>query len=558
MNLSSSHYRIILLLLGMLLYLPFLGQAPLFDWDEVNFAESAREMLVTGNFSRVQINFQPFWEKPPLFIWMQAASMSMFGVNEYAARFPNAVFGIINLLMLFEMGRSMRSDRFGFLMALCMGGSFLPHVYFKSGIIDPVFNTFIFLGIWNIAKAARIYGEPKASRYSIYAGIFIGLAILTKGPVALLIALLTVSIYWMIRRFQPVVSIKNLVLTAFSIFIISSLWFGPETIKNGPWFLEEFIRYQIRLFSTPDAGHKQPIYYHFVVVLLGCFPMSLLALKALFRRPQFRVDDPDFLLWMKILFWVVMILFSIVTTKIVHYSSMAYLPLSVISAMSVEEYLRGRQRWKRWQAALLIFPGMVIGLAMIALPIIGSNTEFIVPLIKDHFAVGNLQAMVQWSWFDYLPGIFWLVSLILGILYLSAGTYRSAIVIFFTGAILSTGIFLIEFPKKIAGYTQQAAVDFYKSLQGQDVYVETYRFKSYAQYFYFRKAGFSAEEKAHCLDASGKYHIDAIRNWYIHGKIDKPVYLVVKNIHVDELMDIPGMELVDEKNGFVFFKRNVK
>jgi 4-amino-4-deoxy-L-arabinose transferase-like glycosyltransferase len=460
--------------------------------------------------------------------------------------------------MLFERGRSMRSDRFGFLMALCMGGSFLPHVYFKSGIIDPVFNTFIFLGIWNIAKAARIYGECKASRYSIYAGIFIGLAILTKGPVALLIALLTVSIYWMIRRFQPVVSIKNLFLTAFSIFVISSLWFGPETIKNGPWFLEEFIRYQIRLFSTPDAGHKQPIYYHFVVVLLGCFPMSLLALKALFRRPQFRVDDPDFLLWMKILFWVVMILFSIVTTKIVHYSSMAYLPLSVISAMSVEEYLRGRQPWKRWQAALLIFPGMVIGLAMIALPIIGSNTELIVPLIKDHFAVGNLQATVQWSWFDYLPGIFWLVSLILGILYLSAGTYRSAIVIFYTGAILSTGIFLIEFPKKIAGYTQQAAVDFYKSLQGQDVYVETYRFKSYAQYFYFRKAGFSAEEKAHCLDASGNYHIDAIRNWYIHGKIDKPVYLVVKNIHVDELMDIPGMELVDEKNGFVFFKRNVK
>ena len=144
MNLQSHHYRIILFVLGAALFLPFLGAAPLFDWDEINFAESAREMLVTGNYSRVQINFQPFWEKPPLFFWMQVLSMKAFGINEYAARFPNAVFGIITLLTLYEMGRNLRSDRFGFLWALCMAGSFLPLVYFKSGIIDPVFNYFIF------------------------------------------------------------------------------------------------------------------------------------------------------------------------------------------------------------------------------------------------------------------------------------------------------------------------------------------------------------------------------------------------------------------------------
>ena len=58
-----------------LLFIPFIGQVHLFDWDEINFAESAREMLVTGNFSTVSINFIPFGEKPPLFIWMQVLSM---------------------------------------------------------------------------------------------------------------------------------------------------------------------------------------------------------------------------------------------------------------------------------------------------------------------------------------------------------------------------------------------------------------------------------------------------------------------------------------------------
>ena len=62
----------LIILLGAIFFLPFLGSVHLFDWDEINFAESAREMLVSGDWWRVQINFEPFWEKPPLFFWMQA------------------------------------------------------------------------------------------------------------------------------------------------------------------------------------------------------------------------------------------------------------------------------------------------------------------------------------------------------------------------------------------------------------------------------------------------------------------------------------------------------
>ena len=58
---------------GLILFIPFLGRAHLFDWDEINFAESAREMIATGDYLTVRINYLPFWEKPPLFIWMQVA-----------------------------------------------------------------------------------------------------------------------------------------------------------------------------------------------------------------------------------------------------------------------------------------------------------------------------------------------------------------------------------------------------------------------------------------------------------------------------------------------------
>jgi len=52
-------------LVGALVYIPFLGASHLFDWDEINFAESAREMIVSGDYVSVQINFLPFWENLP-------------------------------------------------------------------------------------------------------------------------------------------------------------------------------------------------------------------------------------------------------------------------------------------------------------------------------------------------------------------------------------------------------------------------------------------------------------------------------------------------------------
>ena len=62
-----NSYVIILLLLSCILFPLAIGSVHLFDWDEVNFAEIAREMIVTKNYLNVQINYQPFWEKPPLF-----------------------------------------------------------------------------------------------------------------------------------------------------------------------------------------------------------------------------------------------------------------------------------------------------------------------------------------------------------------------------------------------------------------------------------------------------------------------------------------------------------
>ena len=74
-----SAHPIFLVAVAAIIFLPFNGNLHLFDWDEINFAEAAREMIVSGNYLQVQIDFQPFYEKPPLFLWLQVLCFKVFG-----------------------------------------------------------------------------------------------------------------------------------------------------------------------------------------------------------------------------------------------------------------------------------------------------------------------------------------------------------------------------------------------------------------------------------------------------------------------------------------------
>jgi 4-amino-4-deoxy-L-arabinose transferase-like glycosyltransferase len=539
-RIPSRFIPLLIVLAGALFYFPFLGRVHLFDWDEINFAESAREMIVTGNYTRVQINFQPFWEKPPLFFWLQVLSMKAFGINEFAARFPNAVVGIVTLLVLYSVGKKIVDERFGLLWALAYFGSLTPHLYFKSGIIDPTFNLFIFLSVWFMAQAVSAYGTSKATRLAVFSGLFVGLAVLTKGPVGGLLLGLTFLVYWGIQRFRPVLSFLNGLLFFACGLAVASVWFGLELIKNGFWFFEEFFRYQIRLFSTPDAGHEQPFYYHFVVVLLGCFPMSLLAIRGFFSDAADLKAVP-FRRWMIILFWVVMILFSIVKTKIVHYSSMAWFPVSYLAATVLYGYLNGQLKWNRWLTAGIAIIGGFLALLIAVLPLIGMHIADLIPYIKDRFAAANLTAPVEWQGWEWAIGtIYGLI--ILAILGLRQKRPVGSMVTLFLATPLLLWFVLPAIVPKIERYTQGAVIDFYEAKQGQDIYIEPIGYKSYAHLFYFQKQP-PTNPKSYSED------------WLINGPVDKPVFFVTRNINIDQYKFNPNLEIISEDNGFVFLRR---
>lgn len=569
LNTDFKAYTFIAVLSG-LIFIPFIGNMPLFDWDEINFAECAREMVVSNNYNDVQLYFQPFWEKPPLFIWMQALSMNVFGINEFAARLPNAVCGIVTLLVLFRIGKLVNDHRFGLTWVFVYASTLLPHLFFKSGIIDPWFNLFIFLSVFNLIRHTNNPVGKIGFTTAILAGFFLGLALITKGPAALILVGLTVAIFFMYNRFSKISSFKFLLSFLISFLLTGLSWFMIELVKGNGHVITEFIDYQIRLFKTEDSDHGGPFIYHFVVLLLGCFPSSVFFILALKKQQTDTPFQKHFKSWMLILFWVVLILFSIVQTKIVHYSSLCYFPLTYLATYSISKLKLNVMNWNRFIHWLMIGITLILGIVFVVIGLFPylKNTLINSQLIDDVFAVENLKADVYWNGFEWLIGVFFLAISFVSIYKIKQKKFQFMYTLFF-GSLLTVYSFIMIIAPKIERYSQRSSIEFYKMCAQHHYEVESIGFKSYATLFY---AQFKQSNKTNpaLLDyiksKQSEYKEKGIdprvsfayiyTNFLIEGPINHPVCLVSK---INELETItqnhPNLKLLYKENGFCFFIR---
>lgn len=538
--------NVLIVLVGALLFIPGLGSVRLFDWDEINFAESAREMVVTGDWFNVRINFESFWEKPPLFIWMQALSMKVFGVGEFAARFPNAIIGILTLLLLFNIGRKVEDERFGMLWMGMYLISFLPFFYFKSGIIDPWFNFFIFLGVWFFSR----YSDPEAfDRRMLNASLSaasIGLGILTKGPVAFLIFALTFFVWLCVRKFNFTFRWKDVAAYVVVLCLVGGSWFIALALTGHTEVIKDFIEYQIRLFETKDAGHGGFLLYHFVILFIGVIPASIFALSTFHRsvlKDERNQSLANLFRWMMVSFWVVLLLFTVVRTKIIHYSSFCYFPLTFLAAYAAAKMLDGKLNFRKVQSVLLIICSVLYGVLLTAITLFDRFKDKLIPYIDDPFAVSCMEATSEWVGFEPLVGLVLVVTTVWFCLVFRSRRDAGAFRVLAFGNILFMMTVILCAVGEVEKYSQASAVDFYVSRKGEDCYVIPAYFKSYAQYFYTDR-----QPQNRCDDF----------DWLCRGPIDKKCYFVVEDIPGDIekfRADAPEAEFLYRRSGFLFFVR---
>jgi 4-amino-4-deoxy-L-arabinose transferase-like glycosyltransferase len=545
---GDTIYRRILVYTGIavisaLFLLPFMGSVHLFDSDETNYAESAREMIVSGDYLTVQIDFEPFPEKPPLFFWLQVLSMKAFGINEFAARLPNVICGIISLFMLYFFGRRIYGHRFGLLWNLSYGAAILPFFFFRSGIIDPWFNLFIFLGI----ALFIFYLDPEKKqirlRNLVLSALFLGLAVLTKGPVATLIFLLSFLVFLTLKRFRISTTPGHVLLFILVLSVVGGSWFVFQAASGNSGIVREFISYQVKLLSSDSSIHDGFFGYHLVVLLLGVFPASVIAMRSITKKAEDTEFQGLFRQWMYIPLRVVLILFSIVNTKLLHYSSLAYFPLTFLAAWVWDKWLDRKIEIGRWQLVLIFLIALLLAAIAISFPLLTDHYDWLLRkdfAFIDPFFREAIKRNVHWSGYEWLAGLFLFVGVLVALVQILRRDWTGMLILHLV-VLLFVFVSVSMFSGRIESYNQRVAVKFYKSLRGQDVFVNTLGFKSYSHLFYFDKQPSEEDDSIERL---------------MTGQLDRDAYFVMKenkkNIYLERY---PELEIIMERHGYVFTVR---
>ncbi|MFZ4760104.1 MAG: ArnT family glycosyltransferase, partial [Burkholderiaceae bacterium] len=175
-------------------WLAWLGVAPLFDVDEGAFAEASREMLTSGDWGHTTLNGTDRFDKPILVYWLQAASIGLFGVNEWAVRLPSALCAFGWALATGGFAAQRWGERTGLLAAVILSTSLGPLAIGRASTADALLNLLLALAafdLWRyLERAAPASGAPDphgAAAALRRMALWIALGVLAKGPVAVVV-----------------------------------------------------------------------------------------------------------------------------------------------------------------------------------------------------------------------------------------------------------------------------------------------------------------------------------------------------------------------------------
>ncbi|MCW8795866.1 MAG: glycosyltransferase family 39 protein [Chlorobium sp.] len=328
-NIKSVTWHYVLL--ALLIFISFfvgLGSTPLFDVDEGAFSEATREMLQSGNYLTTYLNGVPRFDKPILIYWMQALSVTFFGLNEFALRLPSALASTLWAILLYRFCVVLFDRRTAFISTALLVLSLQVTIIGKAAIADALLNCTLAASMF----AIFLYHRERRRQYILLAFTAIGLGTLTKGPVAILIPFSVSFLFYLSRG-----ELRDWIRAVFNpsgmlIFALIVLpWYTLEYLDQGIAFINGFfLNHNISRFRTPLEQHGGSLWYYIPVLLLGLSPSTFLVIPVL-RKLRTLLDDRInrfLLIW----FGFVFLFFSLSGTKLPHYIIYGYTPLFVLMA----------------------------------------------------------------------------------------------------------------------------------------------------------------------------------------------------------------------------------
>lgn len=398
-------------------FLLFLGNIPLIDPDEGRYAEIPREMLERGDFITPTLNYVKYFEKPPLLYWLNAASLKLFGLNEFAARLPSALSGLATVLATYIIALRLFDRRTALLAALFLATA-AGFVLQSRIILTDMLLTFCLtsaLGAFiTAARREAWHRGGDAVWYTFY--LFCALAVLTKGLIGIVFPAGIIFFYILITGEWHILGRMRL-LTGTALFLAVTLpWFLAVSLKNPEFARFFFIHEHFERFTSTVHGRYQPIWF-FVPVLAGTmlpwsfFIPGALGLAWRDRRHEGGRAALFLLIWALLIF----LFFSKSGSKLIPYMLPVFPPLAILIASRFNMILEGRGREIKLAVMLLGFTLTLLGSAAISYSYLPQAAAFITPLIPS--LSDPLKQFVK-----YAPPLPTAAGVTIGVLFLLQGT----------------------------------------------------------------------------------------------------------------------------------------
>ena len=377
------------LLAAAVIFFAGLGAYPLLDPDEGRYAEIPREMVESGDYITPRLNYVKYYEKPPLFYWLTAGSLILFGQNELAVRAVPAIAGCLTVLLIMGLGRRLFGGKAGQLAGWIYTTSIIPVIMARLPIIDGVFSLFL-TATWAAWWLGYETATDRKKIWYVVAWGCMGLATMTKGIAAIALTAVIIFPFIILRRDWK--ALRNMAwIPGILLFAAIVLPWHIAAALRDPQFLHFYIVVQ-HFQRLSSQEHTSPFWFFPAILPFGLFFWTALFFPALVKAfrsaldavkilPRFRwkkkapiafpetpespgkeVESPKVLF---LIIWILAVpgLFSLSSGKLVPY----ILPAYPAMALLLSRYLvRGglKNRSTRWCGAI------TAGLLLVAIPVV--------------------------------------------------------------------------------------------------------------------------------------------------------------------------------------------
>ncbi|MGD2279370.1 MAG: glycosyltransferase family 39 protein [Candidatus Omnitrophota bacterium] len=328
---------LVLFVISAILLLWNLGTGSLLSWDEGLYGEVSREILKTGNWIDLHWAGQPWSDKPPLYMWVTALFYMIFGVSEFSVRLFAALCGVGTVLVTYLFANKLYSRKAALASSLILLSTWHFIWTARVGMLDSTLTFFIVLSLFLFKL-----GEEKKICLFFSAAAF-ACAFLTKGLGSLIIPVI-LALYLILTGNYKILKEPALISGAIVAFFILGWWHWLAFSHYGEGFISDYIVKHLFTRTTKAVeGHVGDIFTYIGVIPNKGRPwggVGLALLPYLAWRIIARREKEHFLpvIWAG----AVLVLFSMVKTKLHWYMIPVYPALSMMSGWGAERLFKKR------------------------------------------------------------------------------------------------------------------------------------------------------------------------------------------------------------------------